>query len=209
LELDAFFLCHWRYSRWFRSQWSHLRRDAECQHHRSQSHFLICSCGRRSWIPLHHLVPVLHAWFTRDLHIYCTTTVRSIVCSLNGQRRPHNHEHCLHCWIDAGESLHIWRFQTVRLNHFQNTAVAGIASSRLIWAVARDGVLPFSGWITKVSDKKEPRNAVIVMLGVASLLLCTILPSPVAFSSLVSAAGVPTITAYALIHCKSMKVISY
>jgi len=83
-----------------------------------------------------------------------------------------------------------------------NTTVAGVASSRLIWAVARDGVLPFSGWISKVSGNKEPRNAVTVMLTVAALLLCTILPSPVAFTSLVSAAGVPTITAYALICCK-------
>lgn len=40
------------------------------------------------------------------------------------------------------------------------------------------------------------------MLVTAALLLCTILPSPVAFSSLVSAAGVPTITAYALICCE-------
>ncbi|KAF2095639.1 putative amino acid permease [Rhizodiscina lignyota] len=80
-----------------------------------------------------------------------------------------------------------------------NTTVAGVASSRLIWAVARDGVLPFSGWISAVSDKKEPKNAIIVMHAVAALLLCTILPSPVAFTSLVSAAGVPTITAYALI----------
>ena len=80
-----------------------------------------------------------------------------------------------------------------------NTTVAGVASSRLIWAVARDGVLPFSGWISTVSANKEPRNAVTVMLGVAALLLCTILPSPVAFTSLVSAAGVPTITGYALI----------
>lgn len=76
-----------------------------------------------------------------------------------------------------------------------------MASSRLIWAVARDGVLPFSSWISEVSDKKEPKNAVTVMLVTAALLLCTILPSPVAFSSLVSAAGVPTITAYALICC--------
>ena len=74
-----------------------------------------------------------------------------------------------------------------------------MASSRLIWAVARDGVLPFSGWISAVSDKKQPRNAIIIMHAVAALLLCTILPSPVAFTSLVSAAGVPTITAYALI----------
>ena len=83
-----------------------------------------------------------------------------------------------------------------------NTTVAGVASSRLIWAVARDGVLPFSGWISKVSAKKEPKNAIIVMHAVAALLLCTILPSPVAFTSLVSAAGVPTITAYALIACE-------
>jgi amino acid transporter len=80
-----------------------------------------------------------------------------------------------------------------------NTTIAGVASSRLIWAVARDGVLPFSGWISQVSEKKEPKNAIIVMHAVAALLLCTILPSPVAFTSLVSAAGVPTITAYALI----------
>jgi amino acid transporter len=84
-----------------------------------------------------------------------------------------------------------------------NTTIAGVASSRLIWAVARDGVLPFSGWISQVSDKKEPRNAVIVMHVVAGLILCTILASPVAFTSLVSAAGVPTITAYALIACES------
>jgi amino acid transporter len=83
-----------------------------------------------------------------------------------------------------------------------NTTIAGVASSRLIWAVARDGVLPYSGWISQVSDKKEPRNAVIVMHVVAGLILCTILASPVAFTSLVSAAGVPTITAYALIACK-------
>lgn len=80
-----------------------------------------------------------------------------------------------------------------------NTTVAGVASSRLIWAVARDGVLPFSGWISKVNDKKQPNNAVTVMLVVSALLVCTILPSPVAFTSLVSAAGVPTICAYALI----------
>lgn len=80
-----------------------------------------------------------------------------------------------------------------------NTTVAGVAASRLIWAVARDGVLPFSGWISAVSEKKEPRNAVTIMLVVAAVLLCTILPSPVAFTSLISAAAVPTITAYALI----------
>jgi len=80
-----------------------------------------------------------------------------------------------------------------------NTTVAGVASSRLIWAVARDGVLPGSKWISAVSKNKEPRNAVTVMLITAALILCTILPSGMAFSSLVSAAAVPTITGYALI----------
>jgi len=83
-----------------------------------------------------------------------------------------------------------------------------VASSRLIWAVARDGVLPFSGWISQVSKNKEPRNAIITMHIVAALLLCTILASPVAFTSLISAAGVPTITAYALICCKSFSVFT-
>lgn len=84
-----------------------------------------------------------------------------------------------------------------------NTTVSGVASSRLIWAVARDGVLPGSKWISAVSSKREPRNAIIVMHVVAALLLCTILASPTAFTALVSAAGVPTITAYALTACKS------
>jgi amino acid transporter len=83
-----------------------------------------------------------------------------------------------------------------------NTTIAGVASSRLIWAVARDGVLPFSGWISQVDRNRNPKNAITVMLAVATLLLCTILPSSVAFTSLVSAAGVPTITGYALICCE-------
>lgn len=72
-----------------------------------------------------------------------------------------------------------------------NTTIAGVASSRLIWAVARDGVLPFSGWISAVDTNRNPRNAITVMLGVAAALLCTILASPVAFTSLVSAVTCP------------------
>lgn len=45
----------------------------------------------------------------------------------------------------------------------------------------------------------QPRNAVIVVWGVAALVTCTILPSSVAFTSLVSAAGVPSAAAYGLI----------
>ncbi|BFZ64627.1 hypothetical protein YB2330_005777 [Saitoella coloradoensis] len=80
-----------------------------------------------------------------------------------------------------------------------NTSVAIVASSRLVYAIARDGVLPCSGWIAKVSPSGQPRNAVTVIWVVAALILCSILPSNVAFTSLVSAAALPTIAAYALI----------
>lgn len=79
-----------------------------------------------------------------------------------------------------------------------NTAIAIVAASRLVFAVARDGVLPFSGWVSRVNDG-QPRNAVIVVWGVGAIVSCTILPSSVAFTSLVSAAGVPSAAAYGLI----------
>jgi translation initiation factor 5B len=81
----------------------------------------------------------------------------------------------------------------------QNTTIAVVASSRLIFAVARDGVLPLSGWIGRVTSDGQPKNAVTVMFVFAAALLCTILPSAVAFTSLVSAGAVPTIAAYGLI----------
>lgn len=73
-----------------------------------------------------------------------------------------------------------------------------IASSRLIFAVARDGVLPFSPWVSKVYTG-QPRNAVLVVWIVGAIITCTILPSSVAFTSLVSASGVPSAAAYGLI----------
>lgn len=76
--------------------------------------------------------------------------------------------------------------------------MAIVAASRLVFAVARDGVLPFSSWVSVVHNG-QPRNAVIVVWAVASLITCTILPSDVAFTSLVSAAGVPSAAAYGLI----------
>ncbi|PNP48266.1 hypothetical protein TGAM01_v200608 [Trichoderma gamsii] len=79
-----------------------------------------------------------------------------------------------------------------------NTAIAILAASRLVFAVARDGVLPWSSWVSQVVDG-QPRNAVIVVWVVSSIITCTILPSSVAFTSLVSAAGVPSAAAYGLI----------
>lgn len=81
----------------------------------------------------------------------------------------------------------------------QNTSIAIVAASRLVFAVARDGVLPMSHWIGQVDSAGQPKNAVTVIYIFGALILCTILPSQVAFTSLVSAGGVPTIAAYGLI----------
>ncbi|KAK2462762.1 hypothetical protein APHAL10511_005280, partial [Amanita phalloides] len=80
-----------------------------------------------------------------------------------------------------------------------NTSVSIVASSRLVFAVARDGVLPLSGWLSQVDASGQPRNAVTLVYLFAAAVLCAILPSQVAFTSLVSAGGVPTIAAYGLI----------
>ncbi|KAH9905067.1 uncharacterized protein BXZ73DRAFT_85280 [Epithele typhae] len=71
-----------------------------------------------------------------------------------------------------------------------STSVAIVAASRLIFAVARDG---------RVDSAKQPRNAVTVMFIFGAAILCTILPSQVAFTSLISAGGIPTTAAYGLI----------
>ncbi|KAF9518418.1 hypothetical protein BS47DRAFT_1371047 [Hydnum rufescens UP504] len=80
-----------------------------------------------------------------------------------------------------------------------NTSIAILAASRLIFAIARDGVLPGSHWVGQVTAQGQPQNAVTVMGVFGVLLLCTILPSSVAFTSLISAGGVPTVAAYGLI----------
>ncbi|KDR74511.1 hypothetical protein GALMADRAFT_227573 [Galerina marginata CBS 339.88] len=80
-----------------------------------------------------------------------------------------------------------------------NTSIAIVAASRLVFAVARDGVLPMSHWIGQVDSQGQPKRAVTVIYVFGAIILCTILPSQVAFTSLVSAGGVPTIAAYGLI----------
>ncbi|SGZ26969.1 BQ5605_C025g10013 [Microbotryum silenes-dioicae] len=80
-----------------------------------------------------------------------------------------------------------------------NVSVCLVAASRLISAIARDGILPGSAWIGRVDKNGNPTNAVYFVGGVGAVLLCTILPSTVAFTSLVSISGVPTIALYAAI----------
>jgi translation initiation factor 5B len=56
-----------------------------------------------------------------------------------------------------------------------------------------------SGWLSQVDASGQPRQAVTLVYLFAAVILCSILPSAVAFTSLVSAGGVPTIAAYGLI----------
>ncbi|WEW56177.1 hypothetical protein PRK78_001614 [Emydomyces testavorans] len=98
-----------------------------------------------------------------------------------------------------GKRAHIVMNVICVIAYWFNTTIAIVAASRLVFAVARDGVLPFSSWVSRVSPNGQPHNAVLVVWGVAAAVTCTILPSTVAFTSLVSAAGVPSAAAYGLI----------
>ncbi|KAJ5692656.1 hypothetical protein N7462_002079 [Penicillium macrosclerotiorum] len=80
-----------------------------------------------------------------------------------------------------------------------NTSISLVAVSRLVFAVARDGVFPFSDVLSRVSKSKQPHNAVIFISTIAALLLCTQLPSQVAFSSLISTSAAGSIAAYGLV----------
>ncbi|KAJ6112158.1 hypothetical protein N7523_008219 [Penicillium sp. IBT 18751x] len=80
-----------------------------------------------------------------------------------------------------------------------NTSISLVAVSRLVFAVARDGVFPFSDVLSRVSKSKQPHNAVIFISVIAALLLCTQLPSQVAFYSLISTSAAGSIAAYGLV----------
>jgi len=79
-----------------------------------------------------------------------------------------------------------------------STSTATIAISRIIFAMARDGVLPGSTWIGQVSNG-QPRNAVTITLVSSAVLLLLVIPSEVAFTSFISAAVSPIIASYGLI----------
>lgn len=81
-----------------------------------------------------------------------------------------------------------------------NTSISLVAVSRLVFAVARDGVFPCSDILSRVSKSKQPHNAVIFIATIAALLLCTqLLPSQVAFESLISTSAAGSIAAYGLV----------
>ncbi len=80
-----------------------------------------------------------------------------------------------------------------------NTSISMVAVSRLVFAIARDSVFPFSSALCRVSKTKQPHNAVIFIAAIAALLLCTQLPSQVAFLSLTSTSAAGSLAAYVLV----------
>ncbi len=80
-----------------------------------------------------------------------------------------------------------------------NTSISMVAVSRLVFAIARDSVFPFSEKLCRVSKSKQPHNAVIFIGCISALLLCTQLPSQVAFLSLTSTSAAGSIAAYGLV----------
>lgn len=130
---------------------------------------------------------------TTILFLFCTPDLDTVF-SLNAPQ-PFVQIYAL----ALGKKASIFMTIIAVLGLIMNSTVAIVASSRLVFAVARDGVLPLSRWVGCVDSKGQPRNAVTVIYIFAALLLCTILPSQVAFTSLVSAGAVPTIAAYGLI----------
>ncbi|KAG1715674.1 hypothetical protein ID866_1478, partial [Astraeus odoratus] len=132
-------------------------------------------------------------FITTILFLFCTPDLDTVF-SLNAPQ-PFVQIYAL----ALGKKASIFMTIIAVLGLIMNTTVAIVASSRLVFAVARDGVLPLSSWVGNVDAKGQPRNAVTVIYVFAAIILCTILPSQVAFTSLVSAGAVPTIAAYGLI----------
>ena len=74
-----------------------------------------------------------------------------------------------------------------------------VAASRLVYAIARDDTLPQGKWISHIAPNKRPINAVTVVFVFGAILVCTIIPSTVAFTSIVSASNSPIVASYAVI----------
>ncbi|KAI6099153.1 hypothetical protein F5141DRAFT_1066724 [Pisolithus sp. B1] len=108
---------------------------------------------------------------TTILFLFCTPDLDTVF-SLNAPQ-PFVQIYAL----ALGKNASIFMTIIAVLGLILNSTVAIVASSRLVFAVARDGVLPLSRWVGCVDSKGQPRNAVTVIYIFAALLLCTILPS--------------------------------
>jgi amino acid transporter len=98
-----------------------------------------------------------------------------------------------------GPHAHVVATVVAMIGGILNTSVSLVAVSRLVFAIARDSVFPFSDVLSRVSKSKQPHNAVIFISSIAALLLCTQLPSQVAFYSLTSTSAAGSLAAYGVV----------
>ncbi|PTU22036.1 hypothetical protein P175DRAFT_0435488 [Aspergillus ochraceoroseus IBT 24754] len=101
--------------------------------------------------------------------------------------------------LALGPRAHVVATVVAMIGAILNTSISLVAVSRLVFAIARDSVFPYSDWLRRVSKDKQPHNAVIFISVCAALLLCTQLPSQVAFSSLTSTSAAGSIAAYGIL----------
>lgn len=101
--------------------------------------------------------------------------------------------------LALGPHAHVVSTTVAMVGAVLNTSISLVAASRLVFAIARDSVFPFSDTLCRVSRSRQPHNAVIFISTIAALLLCTQLASQVAFYSLTSTAAVGSIAAYGLV----------
>lgn len=101
--------------------------------------------------------------------------------------------------LALGPHAHVVATIIAMIGGILNTSISMVAVSRLVFAISRDSVFPFSNWLCKVSRSKQPHNAVTFIAIIAALLLCTQLPSQVAFASLTSTSAAGSIAAYGLV----------
>ncbi|KAI9319553.1 amino acid permease-domain-containing protein [Zopfochytrium polystomum] len=84
-----------------------------------------------------------------------------------------------------------------------NATITLQATSRIVFAIARDHVLPFSSYLRAKNRFNQPFAAVLFSCACAFIFLLTILPSQVAFASITSASVVSIVVAYsAIIACR-------
>jgi amino acid transporter len=101
--------------------------------------------------------------------------------------------------LALGPHAHVVATIVAMVGGILNTSVSLVAVSRLVFAIARDSVFPFSDVLSRVSKSKQPHNAVIFISCIAALLLCTQLPSQVAFYSLTSTSAAGSLAAYGVV----------
>ena len=147
---------------------------------------------------IHDHTPFLHTRFGYFFIITSTPTIRNNLCAFGWKTRKCGANRSCRSCSHHGKVIFV--LALTRLPELlQDLSVCIVSASRLIFAVARDGVLPKSDWIAQVNSAGQPTNAITVVYILVAITLCVMLPSEVAFLSLISASTLLLIASYGLI----------